>query len=391
MKAKEALKNLKICFVTPNYLPAVGGTEVAIHEIGKRLVEKGYDITLITRVFGVSDVSEHTDGIEIYRFAGKSGKIGFIITQLKILKKIKELDKTKNFDILHQFHVFALGGASVFAQKILKKPLVTSLMGGDTYNPFKNPIAKIFNPYMSWIMNNSDVVTSPCNELIHHAKNQGLKKDAVVIPHGVDLDDFNPNKYSKDIIHKNFGILNDETMVLSLQRLHKLKSVEYLINAIPGVTKKSPNVKFIIVGEGPQKKELEELVKKGDIEDNVIFTGFVPHGEKLLLLLSSCDIFAFHSNYESFGIVLVEAMASGKPVISTDVGAIPEIVDDGKTGIIVPPRDPKALANAILKLVRDKDLRIKMGIEGRKKAEREYNWDRIVEMYEGIYESLTSL
>ena len=84
-------------------------------------------------------------------------------------------------------------------------------------------------------------------------------------------------------------------------------------------------------------------------------------------------------------------MASGKPVISTEVGAIPEIVDNDKTGIIVPPRDSKAFADAILKLVEDKEVRIKMGMEGRKKAERGYDWDTIVERYEMIYESLSSL
>ena len=376
---------MKICYITPGYLPLTGGTEIAIQEIGKRLVKKGCDISIITQDVETLNSYEFIDGIEIYRISRKPGKIGFITWQLKILKRIKELDKNKNFDILHQFHLISLGGASILAKKSLDTPLVTSLMGFDTYDPI-DPVPKIFNPYIALIMNNSDVVTSPSADLVGYAKKQGLKRDAIVIPHGVALNEFYPDNNSNKI-RKNFGILDDEIMVLSLQRLHKLKGVEYVINAIPAINEKSSNVKFVIVGTGPEKERLEGLVKKLNIEDKVIFTGFVSHGEKLSLF-SSCDIFAFHSNYESFGIVLVEAMASGKPVISTDVGAIPEIVDDGKTGIIVPPGDSKALAEAILRLVRDRDLRMKMGMEGRKKAEREYDWDRIVERYEKIYESL---
>lgn len=378
---------MKIGYITPTYLPLMGGTEVAIYEIGKRFVKKGYDITIITQDAGFLKPNEFVDGLKIHRVHRKTGKIGYIATPLKVLKKIKELDKAKNFDILHQFHLFPLGGASILAKKKLKKPLVTSLMGGEIYS-LTNPLPKIFNPYLTGVMNNSDAITSPCNDYAGYAKKRGVKREVIVIPHGVDLADFNPDRYS-DEIRKSFGIYDDEIMVLSLQRLHKLKGVEYLITAIPGVIEKTPNVKFIIVGKGPEKEKLEELVKKLDIGRNVIFTGFVPHGEKLSAA-AACDIFAFHSNYESFGIVLVEAMASGKPVISTDVGAIPEIVDDGKTGIIVPPRDSKAFADAILKLVEDKNLRTKMGIEGRKKAEREYGWDKIVERYEGIYESLIS-
>ena len=380
---------MKICYISPTYLPLTGGTEIAIYEIGKRLVKKGYDVTIITQDAGFFKPHEFVDGLKIHRVHRKTGKIGFIVMPLKVLKKIRELDKIKNFDILHQFHLLPLGCASLLAKKILKIPLITSLMGGEIYDPF-NPLQKIFKPHHAWVMNNSDVVTSPCNDYAGYAKKVGLKRDAIIIPHGVGLDDFNPDKYSNEI-RKNFGISNDEIMVLSLQRFRKTKRVEYLINAIPGVIKKNQNVKFVIVGDGPEEGRLEKLVKRLNIEDKVIFTGFVPHGGKLSAIVASCDIFAFHSTYESFGIVLVEAMASGKPVISTDVGAIPEIVDNGKTGIIIPPRDSKAFADAILKLVGNKNLRIKMGIEGRKKAEEEYDWDRIVERYEGIYESLTSL
>ena len=290
--------------------------------------------------------------------------------------------------MLNQFHLSSFGGASILAKKKINKPLVTSLMGCDTYNPF-DPVPKILYPYMAWVMNNSDIVTSPCYELVHHARSQGLKKDAVVISHGVDLDKFNPNNYSSEL-RKKVEVRDGEVMCFSLQRLDQRKRVEYLINAIPNVIKENPNVKFVIGGGGPERENLYRLTKKLNIEDNVAFTGFIPF-KKYSAYYASCDIFVLHSTYEAFGIVLAEAMASGKPVISTNVGAIPEVVDNGKTGIIVPPRDSKALADAILKLAEAKDLRIKMGMEGRKKAEREYDWDTIVEKYERIYESLTSL
>lgn len=377
---------MNICLISPTYLPNKGGSEVAIYELSRKLAERGYNVVLVTPNEMHCAAFENVNGVEVHRtFLPRIPYGGSVAAAPFVFRKILELNKVRHFDLLHQFHVFSLGIASILAKKIIKKPLLTSLMGADTYDPL-NPLWRIFAPYISWTMNNSDAITSPCNELLHHARKQGLKKEAVVIPHGVDLDRFTSHQGSGDV-RKKLGMAEDEIMVLSVQRLSRRKSIEYLIGAMPKVVEENSKVKLIIGGKGTEEERLKQQVQELSVGNNVIFAGFIPD-EELPAYYASCDIFAMHTTYEAFGLVFAEAMACGKPVISTSVGAIPEVIDDGKTGIIVPPKDSGALADAILKLVGDRELRLKMGEEGQKKARQKYSWNHITEQYIQVYESM---
>ena len=386
---------VKILIISPSFFPIVGGTEIVIFEISKRLVKKGHDVTILTPKypeFKNSKTCEKIDSVKVYRFPISSCMYKFsalpryIDMQMRAFRKIIELDRNEHFDIFHQFHLFALGGAVVLAKNILRKLLVTTLAGWDTYDPI-HPVPNFFHSYLARVMNESDVVTSPCEELVKHAKEQGCRKRIKIIPHGVDITRFNPC-IDGSMVRKNLEIKDDETMVLSVQRLVRKKGVDWLINAILEVIKKSArNVRFIIVGEGPEKNELIELARKLKVSNSVDFTGFIA-SEEIARYYSASDILVLYSLYEQFGITLLEAMACGKPVISTRVGAIPEVVDHGKTGLLVPPKNPEALADAIMKLVKDEELRIRMGMEGRKKVEREYDWDVIVDNYLKLYEDM---
>lgn len=384
---------MKICFITPSYKPIIGGTEIAIYEISLRLTKKGHKVFIITPQYPLyKDTKTHEiiNGVEIYRVpvSPLAFRLSFITRyfdiQIKIFKKVFALNREVGFDLLHQFHLFALGGIAILSKKLFKKPLLTSLMGWDTYNQSK-PVPKFLNFYLSWIMNNSDIVISPSFSLAEKAKIQGCKKPIKIIPHGVDIRRFKETTLLR--LRNNLGINRDDLVVLSVQRLHPTKKLESLIKSISYVVNKRANVKFIIIGTGPERKKLEVLTRKLKMEDYIVFLGEVNNTE-LPEYYAMADIFVLHSLYESLGIVLLEAMASGKPIISTSVGAIPEVVEEGKTGILVPPENPKALAKGILELVNNKKLRQKMGKEGRKRAEKKYDWDKIINEYCQIYESL---
>jgi len=305
-------------------------------------------------------------------------------TSAYALIKIIKLKKFGKTDILHQFHVFSLGAACVFAKKLLGKPLVTSLMGWDTYDPI-HPVPKLLNPYLAYVMNNSDVITSPAKRLLSYVR-QICKKEVKIIPHGVDIGRFNVN-IDQSEYKENIGLKKDEVLALSVQRLVPKKGIEHLLYAMSIIIKENPNVKLAVVGDGPEKWRLMELTKKLRISKNVTFTGFVD-SEDLPKYYSVCDIFVLHSLYEQFGIVLVEAMACAKPVVSTNVGAIPEIVDDGKTGLLVEPKNPKQLAEAILKLASDPVLRNRLGRAGLRKVKEKYDWDIITDKYLDAYKQL---
>jgi glycosyltransferase involved in cell wall biosynthesis len=253
-------------------------------------------------------------------------------------------------------------------------------MGWDTYDPI-HPLPKFLNSYLAYVMKNSDIVVSPAKRLLSYVKHI-CKKEVKVIPHGVDVAHFNV-RTNEDEAKEKLGLKKDEVLVLSVQRLVPRKGIEHLLSAMSMVVKENPKVKLAIIGDGPKKAYLKGLAKKLKIDNNVNFMGFVD-SHSLQKYYSLCDIFVLHSLYEQFGIVLVEAMACGKPVVSTKVGAIPEIVDNGKTGFLVEPKNPKQLAEAILKLAVDEKLRSKLGHEGMKKVKKNYDWDIIVDKY--IYE-----
>lgn len=384
---------MKILIISPSFFPIVGGTEVAIHEISRRLLQRGHDVTILTPKypeFKSSKTCEKMDSVKVYRFPisscmyNISALTRYTDIQLRAFRKMIELDRNENFDIFHQFHLFALGGAVVLAKKFLGKPLTTTLAGWDTYDPIRS-VPNFLHPYLAQVMNESDAVISPSQELVKHAKEQGCKKDIKVVPHGVDVTRVNPH-IDGSMAREKLGIKDDEIMVLSIQRLVKKKGVNYLIDAVFDVVKKSPDVKFVIVGDGPERESIMKLARKLKVSNNIALTGFIP-SKDLARYYSACDIFILPSLYEQFGLVLVEAMACGKPVISTKVGAIPEVVDDGKTGLLVEPKNPRQLAGAIIKLANDKDLRRKMGRDGRRRAKTKYDWDTVVEEYLEIYDS----
>jgi glycosyltransferase involved in cell wall biosynthesis len=144
------------------------------------------------------------------------------------------------------------------------------------------------------------------------------------------------------------------------------------------------------VGDGPFKQELMRLVKKLSLDDAVSFEGLVPRS-KLVNYYANCDVYVQPSLSEAFPSTIREAMSTGRPVITTDVGFIREHVIDGMNGFIVPKSDSEILANKIMMLVSDEDLRLKMGIKARKYAEDNFSWSKIVRIWQQTYIETLSL
>lgn len=369
---------MKILFITPTFLPVIGGTEMTIHEISYRLGKLGHQVTIVTPRKHNTEKCESWGNVYVHRVDFPQIRPYSIPLFLSFLKRVP---RWKEYDLIHQFHIFPLGGVAVLAKRWLNIPLVTSCMGWDTYDPYVKTY-KQFAHYIAWVMNSSDVVTAPCRSVAEMAVKQGCRKKIEIIPHGVDINQFNPN-IDGTRIRKELGLVDDDVMVLSVQRLAKKKGLEYLLKAATLIEARKP--KFVIVGKGPERNRLEVLAKHLDVEGDVIFTSFVPD-EELPEYYAACDIFVLPSLYEHFGLVFAEAMACGKPIISTKVGAAAEVIGDGKAGLIVPPADPNALAWAISRLTTDKGLREQMGGMGRHKVKGEYDWNLITKRYVDLYE-----
>ena len=371
------MTKMHVCMLTPSFLPVVGGAEILVHELGRRLVDRGHQVSLVTPKFLNANPGEELEGVKIYR-VDRIPKFPLYEQLLESLK-ISQINKRDEIDVLHNFFVFASGGAAYLSKKTLKKPLVITLTGWDIYDPVK-PVNRIFHPYMRFIMNHADAITAISNDQKYHARQMGAKKNIEVIPVGIDIKRFNAD--IKSNTKKKLGITG--SMIFTVKRLVPRAGLEYLLHAVPELIKKHPDTKFVVGGTGILVEHLEKKVIDLGIQENVVLSGFIS-SEELPEYYSACDLFVLPSLYEGFGIVYLEAMSSGKPVVATDSGATREVVIDGKTGILVPPRDSKKLGDAISHLLDNPRLMRDMGGNGRKRVEEEYLWDDIVDKYEEIY------
>ena len=208
----------------------------------------------------------------------------------------------------------------------------------------------------------------------------------VTIYNGIDAQQFsatNPQVVAQ--VRQAFGIPVDALLVGTVGRLHRQKGFTDLLTAIAQVQEHILTVRLLLVGDGELRDDLEIQAQSSGLSDVVTFTGArsdVPE------ILAGLDVFVLPSLWEGMPNVVLEAMAASLPVVATAVGGTPEVVVDGVTGLLVPPRDPDALAQAITRLLRDPDLRRKMGRAGRERVERHFGVERMVQATEALYEEL---
>jgi len=219
----------------------------------------------------------------------------------------------------------------------------------------------------------------------------GNEEKTYVVHNAVDTEKFKPPEkgdLEENIFYKNLN-LEGKTVILNTRSLRPVYGHKYLIEAASIISKGYKDVQFIIAGNGPLRRYLEELVRKRDLRDNVKFIGSVP---KSLMpqLYKVGHIFVNTSLSEGLPLSILESMASEVPVISFNVGGVPEAIDDGIEGFLVPPKDYKKLAEKIEYLLDNPTERRLMGNRARKKVESEFNIDKKTEMIIKIYESFLS-
>lgn len=212
----------------------------------------------------------------------------------------------------------------------------------------------------------------------------GINSEKIsVIPLGIDIEKYAFNG-ARERMRRSFGISNDTLLIGTVSRAEPVKGLRYLVEAMPYVLKRVPNAKALLVGGGSLMQELKSIASSLNITDKIIVEGIrndIPE------ILSALDIFVLPSLSEGIGLALLEAMASGKPVVGSNVGGIPEVLEDGVYGYLAAPGNTSQLAQAIIKLAFDTELTSTMGNAGRRKVELEYNLkhqaERLVDLYEG--------
>jgi L-malate glycosyltransferase len=205
-----------------------------------------------------------------------------------------------------------------------------------------------------------------------------------VIPSGIDFSAFE-EPGPRDFLRREFGFGPDVCLVGIVAALEDHKGHTYLLEASKIVRDQAPQVRFVVVGAGSLRLELDKQAKDLGVEDIVFFLGF---RDDVPRILASLDLFVLSSHHEGMGSSLLDAMASRLPVVATRAGGIPEVVEDRETGLLVPPRDPAALAQAILELCRDRELAARLAARGVEVVHQKFSAEamagKIVELYEQV-------
>ncbi|GBC76761.1 Alpha-D-kanosaminyltransferase [bacterium HR08] len=208
----------------------------------------------------------------------------------------------------------------------------------------------------------------------------------VVVPHGVRLEDF-PIEGTRASVAEEFGLNIRAPIIGTVGRLSPQKATEDLVEAAASVRRRFPEAQFLIVGDGERRAALERLVEAQGLRASVRFTGY---REDVPRLLAAMDVFVLSSLYEGMPFSVLEAMAAARPVVATRVDGVPEVVVDGETGLLVSPRAPEQLAEAIALLLAHPERAREMGRRGRERVRRHFSRERMVEAIANLYRAMVA-
>ena len=292
------------------------------------------------------------------------------------------LAKNCRYDLALAFFTVPCGFLAQLAGKKNKIPYVVSLRGADVpgYADRFSALYKIFLPIIKKIWSGASAVVANSEGLKQLALKSSANQEIKIINNGVDLAEFRPKSPAAE------NLANGKFTALCVSRLTNRKGIEYLIRAIWQLYEKNKDIYLEIVGEGDEKEKLEKLVEKLNLGGAVNFAGFVSH-EKLPEFYHRADVFVLPSINEGMSNTLLEALASGLPVIVTDTGGTKELLEEGVNGYLVRMRDAGEIAEKIGLIRKNGELKIKMGKESLKKADK-FSWANAAGQYVEIFEKM---
>jgi len=300
--------------------------------------------------------------------------LGIVLELYRLMKK-KQIHVVRT----HRYRSNLYGRLAAFLAGV---PVIIASVH-DNYRTDKRPKRRIMNRILSKITDKIVAVSEDVKEdIIRYDSIDPSKIE--VIPNGIDVERFNPEKNTTDI-RKEFSLEDDDIVIGFIGRIVPAKGLEYLLNALPYLKEEFKSIKLLIVGEGSLVEKLKESAKKNNIFDNILFTG---RRRDIPEILASINIFVMPSIAEGLPNALLEAMAMGKPIVTTEVGGIPEIVKNGFNGLLVPPRDTLSLSKAIKELISNDRLAAKLGQAARDLVHDNLSIKAIAQKWQSLYLSI---
>ena len=355
---------MKIALVSPYDLAHPGGVSEHILHLRDEFVELGHSVTIMSpraRKGGL-EVGDGYFGIGRVIAIPGNGSMVRVTFDVTLYAAVKEIMKRERFDVVHVHEPLV----PVLPYMVL---LNSKAVNVATFHAFRasNPWYTAFKPYMSFVLSRLDgriAVSEPALEFV----SQYFDGPYDIIPNGIDVDRFRgaePMPWARDGIPR----------ILFVGRYNESrKGFKYLLRAMPMVRQHYPEARLVVAGAGNPSK-YAKLMEQYNVT-GVEFVGMVPRDD-LPRYYASCDIFCAPSiARESFGIVLLEAMAAGKPVVASDIPGYASVMTNMQEGLLVPPKDPNALALALVRLLADRELRATLAAAGEQTATR-YDWPNV--------------
>lgn len=391
---------MKVLILSPGWYPTHGGggIEIYVKHLVEGLIERKHEVTLITTAHPINITHEkYGDNLEMYYIGDKP----FAMSSKFYEESIRTVKKLCNYEYFDVVHTQDYTGYGIYKADILNVPSVVTAHG-TPINMIKGILkarnVKAMPQIPKWIryhfkvaptlFHKADRIIAVSNELRKDIISQyNIKpKNVVVIPNGIDTDKFRP--LNPSLIRQNLNIGENEKIILFVGSISKNKGIHILIMAFYLLLEYSKDIKLVIVGEGPYIGKIKTMVAHLGIGNKVAFTGRIPNTD-LSHYYNLADIVVVPSiGVEGFPIVVIEAMACGKPVIASNIGGIPTSIEHLKTGVLVKPGDYKELFNWMLKLLEDEELADHLGSNARKRVVERFSIDKMVEDTIKVYKEL---
>lgn len=385
---------MNILIVTTSFPRWIGDSRAPfILEAAQALRRKGHLVRVLAMHAPKSKTYENWDGIEIFRprylcekweiLQSQGGGLPEIwksnpfsrlaIIPFILVHTISIIRLSKDSDIIHAN--WTLSAFSAWVSKFIhKKPIVVTVQGSDIFVAARMPLIRIITKFA---LNGCDDIVALSRAISEEILSLGIPSKKIhIIPNGVDTNKF--------LAGEDFR----EPIILFVGSLIERKDPFSLLFAFKGIVDQTGLLRLVFIGDGPLRKSLEETTVKNGLTSNVDFLGSQPQ-EQVRQWMKKAKVFVLPSVEEGLGVVLLEALASGTPCIASNVGGIPDIINED-VGILVSPHNPQAIQSAINELINDDECWKKLSKNARKKAEILYDWDNVVEKIIALYSHIVN-
>jgi glycosyltransferase involved in cell wall biosynthesis len=350
--------------------PPVGGGGGVVHALVAEELARRHRVCVVTSAYGSLPTREVRDGVEIRRvpvLGREEASVASLISMLSYppstwLAALGML-RRERFDVINSHFAVPTGPGSLPVAKLARIPHVLSIHGGDLYDPSKRLSPHrmaVLRWAVRYLLRNSDAVVAQSSDTREKARRiYGYEGPVTIIPHGIRPPRIRP------ATREELGLPRDVFLAVTVGRLIKRKASDRLLLAL--ARPECSPVHMVVVGEGPELETLQDVAARLGVAGRVLFTGYVEEGRKWQIL-QCADAYVSASLHEGFGLVYLEAMAAGLPIVTTDHGGHLDFLREGDTGYLVPAGDDATLARAIARLMADPGLRNRISEQNRARS-----------------------